>query len=522
MHPKKSQKVKGRTSNASTFNLQPLAFNFGLLTARCRLLTAYCLLLFSSACMVGPNYHRPTAPVSPAYKEAPPPSGAAADQWKPAQPNDSTTRGKWWEIYNDAELNALEEQVNISNQNLLTAEAQFREARDAVRIARSNLFPTITTNPSYTNSRTSGTLFNVSAGNLTTGTRNIYDLPVTVSYLADIWGSVRRNVTASTDTAQASFAELENARLSFQAELAQDYFGLHGTDGQQELLERTVKSYQEYLQLTKDRVASGVASGGDVAQAETQLYTTQAQLVDLGVARAQFEHAIAVLTGKPPSEVSLPSATIKSPPPPIPVGIPSTLLERRPDIATAERQMAAQNEQIGIAKAAYYPSLTLSATAGFQTGEFTKWLNAASGFWSLGPQFAEILFDAGKRHAQVQQAQAGYDATVATYRQTVLTAFQQVEDNLAALRVLANESESQDQAVKAAQQFLDISTYQYKAGTVNYLQVLIAQTTALQDEVTAVNILTRRMNASVLLIEALGGGWNASTLPSPQDLAHGK
>jgi NodT family efflux transporter outer membrane factor (OMF) lipoprotein len=343
-----------------------------------------------------------------------------------------------------------------------------------------------------------------------------------VSYLADIWGSIRRSVRASEETAQASFAELENARLSFQAELAQDYFGLHGTDGQMELLQRTVESYQEYLQLTKDRFASGVASGGDVAQAETQLYTTQAQLIDLGVARAQFEHAVAVLTGKPPSELSVPAAAIKSPPPPIPVGIPSALLERRPDIATAERQMASQNEQIGIAKAAYYPSLTLTATGGFQTGEFTKWLNAASGFWSLGPQFAQILFDAGRRRAQVQQAQAGYDATVANYRQMVLTAFQQVEDNLAALRILANESEAQDEAVKAAQQFLDISTYQYKAGTVNYLQVLIAQTTALQDEVTAVNILTRRMNASVLLIEALGGGWDASTLPSPQELRHGK
>ena len=522
MHPEKSQKVKRRTSKGLTFNLQPLSFSLRLPSAYCLVLTACCLLLFSSACMVGPNYHRPTAPVPPAYKEAPPPGSSAADQWKLAQPNDSAARGKWWEIYNDPRLNALEEQVNISNQNVLAAEAQFREARDAVRIARSNLFPTITTNPSYTNSRTSATLFNVRAGNLSSGTRSVYDLPVTVTYLADIWGSIRRNVGASADTAQASFAQLQNARLSFQAELAQDYFGLHGTDGQEELLQRTVKSYQEYLQLTKDRMASGVASGGDVAQAETQLYTTQAQLVDLGVARAQFEHAIAVLVGKPPSEFSLPSEAIKSPPPPIPVGIPSTLLERRPDIATAERQMGAQNEQIGIAKAAYYPSLTLSATGGFQTGQFTKWLNAASGFWSLGPQFAQILFDAGRRRAQIQQAQAGYDATADNYRQTVLAAFQQVDDNLAALRILANESEAQNEAVKAAQQFLDISTYQYKAGTVNYLQVLIAQTTALQDQVTAVNILTRRMNASVLLIEALGGGWNASTLPSPQELVHGK
>ena len=479
-------------------------------------------LLVSTGCMVGPKYQRAGAPVPPAYKEIAPENPQPTAGWKKAQPSDGVPRGKWWEAYSDPELNALEEQVSISNQNVLAAEAQFRQAREAVRIARSSLFPTVTGLTSVVNSRTSSNLFNVQAGNLTSGVRTTYDLPVDVSYQADLWGSIRRGVRGVTATAQASAAQLENARLSFQAELARDYFSLHGTDGQQELLERTVKSYEDYLQLTKDRFASGVASGADVAQAQAQLETTRAQLVDLGVARAQFEHAIAILIGKPPSALSIRSVAIKSPPPFIPAGVPSDLLERRPDFAAAERQMAALNEQIGIAKAAYYPALTLGASGGIEAGNIAKWFAWPSRFWSVGPQLAETLFDAGRRHAQVAQAQAGYDATVAGYRQTVLTGFQQVEDNLAALRVLANEARVEDEAVRAANQALDISTYQYKAGTVSYLQVITAQTTALQDQISAVNILTRRMTASVLLIEALGGGWNASLLPAANDLIHGK
>ena len=484
-----------------------------LSSSRCLLLSAFCLLLFSSACMIGPKYQRPTAPVPPAYKEPPPDNSQEMKGWKQAQPNDGAKRGKWWEIYNDPQLNALEEQVSISNQNVLAAEAQLREAKDAVRIARSGLFPTVTASPSIVNSRVP-----VSSPTATTS----YDLPVDVSYLADIWGSIRRSVRASAETAQASAAQLENARLSYQAILAQDYFELHGTDGEQELLERTVKSYEDYLHLTKDRFKSGVASGGDVAQAETQLDTAQAQLIDLGVARAQLEHAIAILVGKPPAALSIPSASIKIPPPPIPVGVPSDLLERRPDIAAAERQVASANEQIGIAKVAYYPTLTLSASAGIESAEFLKWFSWPARFWSVGPQLAETLFDAGRRRAQVDLAKAAYDATVANYRQTVLTSFQQVEDNLAALRVLANEARAEDEAVQAAERSLAISTYQYKAGTVGYLQVITSQAIALQDEVSAVNILTRRMVASVLLIEALGGGWDTSTLPTVQDVAHGK
>jgi NodT family efflux transporter outer membrane factor (OMF) lipoprotein len=478
--------------------------------------------------MVGPRYHRASAPVPPAYKEAASESPAAAGEtrdWKQARPNDGTLRGKWWEIYNDPQLDALEDHVSISNQNVLAAEAQFRAARDAVRVARSSLFPTVTTSPAYTRSWTSATQFNFRAGNLTGGGRNTYTLPVDISYLADVWGSIRRSVAGSAATAQVSAAQLENARLTFQAEVAQDYFQLHGTDGDRDLLERTVKSYEEYLKLTQDRFNAGVASGGDVAQAETQLDTARSQLIDLDVARAQFEHAIAILTGKPPAALSMRSATIKSPPPPIPVGVPSTLLERRADIAAAERQMAAANEQIGIAKVAYYPTLSLGsvgASFGLQSGDIAKWFTWPSRFWSVGPALAETVFDAGKRRAQVAQTQALYDATVASYRQTVLTAFQQVEDNLAALRVLEDEARATDEAVQAAQRSLAISTAQYKAGTANYLQVITSQTAALQNERSAVDILTRRMVASVLLIEALGGGWDASRLPTTTELVRGK
>ncbi len=490
-----------------------------------RFLVLATLLFPATACMVGPKYQRPSVSVPGAYKELPPPDAAQASTWKQAQPNDSAAGGKWWEAFNDPQLNALEEQVNISNQNVLAAEAQFRAARDAVRIARSSLFPTIGAAPSYTNSRTSETLFNVRAtnlGNLTSGQRNIYDFPVDISYQADVWGSIRRSARGAAESAQVSAAQLASARLGFQAALAQDYFELHGVDGEQALLQNTVKSYADYLQLTKDRFASGVASGADVAQAETQLKTAQAQLIDLGVARAQFEHAIAILVGKAPAEVTIAPAPIKALPPTVPAGIPSDLLERRPDIAATERQMAVANEQIGIARAAFFPTVLLTGTAAFESGSFTDWFTWPSRLWSVGPQVAETVFDAGRRHAQSDLARAAFDAAVANYRQTVLTGFQQVEDNLAALKVLADEARAEDDAVQAAQKSLDVSTYQYKAGVASYLQVITAQTIALQDQVAAVNILTRRMTASVLLIEALGGGWNASSLPTVQNLAHGQ
>jgi len=496
------------------------------LTSRSLLPTAFCLLFFSAACMVGPKYQRPSAPTPPAYKEAPPASWGGTQEWKKAQPNEAAKRGQWWEIYNDPELNALEEQVSISNQNLKMAEAQFREAKFAVKIARSSLFPTIAASPSIVNSRSLSA--STSSSGKVSGQAAIYtayDLPVNVSWEADIWGSVRRSIRSSEEAAQASDATLENARLSYQAELAEDYFELRGTDGEKELLETTVKSYQDYLKLTQDRFNSGVASGSDVAQAQTQLETARAQLIDYDVARAQYEHAIAVLAGKAPSEATISYASIKITPPPVPVGLPSGLLERRPDIANAERQMAEANEQIGIAKAAFYPTLgltTQNATVGLENVTFLHWLSWPSRFWSVGPSLAETVYDAGRRRATLNQNIAAYDATVANYRQTVLSAFQQVEDNLAALRVLENEAAAEDQAVKAAQNSLDISTYQYKAGTVNYLTVITEQAILLQDQVQAVSILTRRMSASVLLVEALGGGWDSSKLPTLHDVAQSK
>ena len=433
-------------------------------------------------------------------------------------------RGKWWEIYKDPALNALEEQVNISNQNVLLAEAQYHEARDQVRIARSNLFPSISANPTITQSRGSATLYGSQAGAVSalTTTRTVYSMPVDVSYQADVWGSIRHTVRASSDVAQASAAQLENARLTYQAELAEFYFELHGLDSEADLLQRTEASYRDYLQLTKDRFNVGIASGSDVAQAQTQLATTDAQLIDLGVLRAQYEHAIAILVGKPPSEVTIPSVLLTTLPPPVQPGLPSALLERRPDIAAAERQVAAQNEEIGVARAAFFPVVSLSVTAGFESGDISKWFTWPSRFWSLGPAFAQPLFEGGRLHAQLHLQEDTYDATVASYRQTVLTAFQQVEDNMAALRVLENEAQAEATAVKAAQESLDISTAQYKAGTADYLQVITSQSVLLADQSTAVNILTRRLTSSVLLIEALGGGWDTSQVPSYHDIVANK
>jgi NodT family efflux transporter outer membrane factor (OMF) lipoprotein len=460
------------------------------------------LLLSSSACMVGPRYQRPGAPASPAFKEELPAG------WKDAQPHDEALRGKWWQVYKDPGLDALEDRVSISNQNVLSAEAQFRAAKAAVRVARAGLFPTVTTSPSGTRS----------AGGAAGSLRRLYTIPIDFVYLIDIWGSIRRGVAANSAIAQASAADLANAGLLYQAELATDYFQIEGLDATRQLFDTTVKSYERYVQLTQDRFDGGVASQGDVALAQTQLETARAQLVDLGVQRAQFEHAIAVLAGKAPSDLSIPDAPTLSPPPVSLVGIPSALLERRPDVAAAERQVAAANEQIGIAKAALYPSLTLGASAGLQSSAIGDLFTWPSRYWSVGPQLAATLFDAGKRRAQVKVTEAVYDATVANYRQTVLTAFEQVEDSLAQLRILSQEAEIVDRAVKAAEQSLQISTDQYRGGLTNYLVVITAQTSTLQNQRTAVDILTRRMVASVSLIQALGGGWDASQLPSPGDL----
>ncbi|MGO8990755.1 MAG: efflux transporter outer membrane subunit [bacterium] len=467
-------------------------------------------LILLTACTVGPNYVRPATEIPGAYKET--------EGWKGAQPQDHLTRGAWWEIYNDPELNALEEQVNISNQSLKLAEAQFRQARALVIVARAAYFPTVNVGASFTRARISPNAPSVAGATGTTGASSPpysdYLLGADVSWELDVWGRVRRNVESSKATAQATAADLESTRLLIQAELAQDYFMLHTSDAQKQLLDAAVVAFQKFLKLTKNQYASGVASRADVLSAETQLKTTQAQAIDVGVQRAQLEHAIALLVGKPASLFSIPVKPLTAVPPSVPVGVPSGLLERRPDIAGAERRVAAANAQIGVAVAAYYPTVTLSASGGFEGSSLSKWLSWPSRFWSVGPGISQTVYDGGLRRGQAAAARAAYDGTVASYRQTVLTGFQEVEDNLAALRILEEEAEVQDEAVKAAQQSVDFTTNQYKAGTVSYLNVLVAQTVALNDEVTAVGIASRRMTASVLLVKALGGGWDASSLRS--------
>jgi NodT family efflux transporter outer membrane factor (OMF) lipoprotein len=477
-----------------------------------KLIFASGTLAFLAACSVGPDYVRPAAvPAIPAtYKEI--------EGWKPAQPGDVAIGEKWWELFNDPQLSALEEQVVVSNQNVLAAEAQYRQARALIRSASAGYYPSVSVGGSVTNSRQSATLGGPGARGETT----TFALPVDVSWEADIWGRIRRSVEASRAGAQASAADLAAVRLSAQAALAQSYFQLRTLDAQRRLLETTVSYYQKSLELTRNRYASGVAAKVDVLQAETQLRSTQAQGIDLGVQRAQVEHAIALLTGKPAASFSLPAAPITAVPPAIPPGLPSEILERRPDIAAAERHMATANAQIGVSEAAWYPTLRLSASGGVETTSLAKWLTWPSRFWSVGPAVSETLYDGGLRSAQNEQARAAYDATVATYRQTVLTGFQEVEDNLAALRILEEEARVQEEAVKAAQQAVTISDNQYKAGIVSYLNVLVAQTAELANEKTAIDISGRRMAASVLLIKALGGGWDAKALSGEDKPEKGK
>lgn len=470
-----------------------------------RYLVIIAALSLLGGCATGPRYQRPTAPIETNFKEAPPQS------WRQAAPNEGIPRGKWWEIYNDPVLNAFEEQVSISNQNVLAAMAAYDQARASVRVARSAYFPTVTASPTVTNIRNAST----NANQFRSGTTHTtYTFPVDVSYQADVFGSVRHSVRSNRAQAQASAADLENVRLTFQSQLAQDYFELRGQDALAQLLETTVKLYEEYLQLTKDRMSVGVASGADVAQAQTQLASARSQLVEVGVARSQFEHAIAVLVGKTPAEVSVVRTTYSAVPPLVPTGLSSTLLERRPDIASAERLVAAQNEQIGIAKAAFFPQVLLSATGGFQSTNPSDWFTWPSRFWSVGPQLAQTIFDGGNRRAQLALQRAKYQQTVALYRQTVLTAFQQVEDSVSSLRILEEEAQATDFAVRSAQESLDITAEQYKAGTATYLQVIIAQTLQLQNQQNAVSVATRRLTSSVLLVEALGGGWDVKQLPA--------
>lgn len=470
-----------------------------------------------AGCMVGPNYRRPPASSPAAFKEPPPPN------WKSATPRDEIPRGKWWQLFGDPQLDALEEQVSVSNQSIAQAEAQFRAARAAAGVARGGLFPTVTAGALATRSRRGSgsaatTLLTSPTGTPATATSagsttSIYQVPVDVSYEVDVWGKVRRMIESSVAIAQASAGDLETMRLSLQAELAVDYFELHGLDAQQLLLSTTAGAYQKALDLTTNRYNQGVASGVDVAQAQTQLETTRAQAIDLGVQRTQLEHAIAVLTGKAPSELTITQAPVAVQPPEVPVALPSELLERRPDIAANERRMAAANAQIGVQVAAYYPTISLTASGGFESGKLANLFNWPSRFWSLGASAVETLFNGGARHAATEQARANYDAAVAAYRQSVLTAFQDVEDNLSALRVLDAEATQQQIAVTTAERSLALSNYRYQGGITTYLEVITAQAAALANERTAVDILTRRMTAAVNLVKALGGGWREADLP---------
>ncbi|HTE89280.1 MAG TPA: efflux transporter outer membrane subunit [Terriglobales bacterium] len=461
-------------------------------------------MLVLSGCAVGPKYRTPAVSAPPAYKEV--------GNWKPAQPNDQNLGGEWWKMFRDPQLDALELQINVSNQNLQAAEAQYRQARAALRYNRADYYPTVTAGLSGTRTRVSGrrpppnSIFNGV-------TENDFVLPVDVSYQADVWGRVRKNVESYREQAQASAADLATVNLSMHADLAIDYFQARSLDAQEQLLNDTVKQYEQALELTENRFQGGIASEVEVEQAKTQLQTTRAAAIDVGVLRAQYEHAVAILIGKPPAEFSLAPLPLTAPPPSVPVGVPSELLERRPDIAAAERRVAAANAQIGVAKSAYYPVINLSASGGFESSAITTLLNGPSGLWSIGASAVGTVFDVGRRRSLNDQARAAYDFQVAAYRQNVLSGFQQVEDNLAAVRILENEAQVQQLAVAAAERSLDLSITRYKGGVTSYLEVTTAQSAALANEVTAVNILGRRMASTVLLIQALGGGWDRSSLP---------
>lgn len=490
--------------------------------------TIVSLFLFS-ACNPAPRYAKPPAQTPAAFKEAVPEEYKEGTGWKIAQPGDDKIRGKWWELYNDPRLNALEEQVQISNYSIAAAEANFRVARALVVSSRANLFPIISASPQYTNSRfsqtargtTTGTTTGTGTtvgGNSTGGVVNTYSLPIDASYTLDLWHRIRNTIAVNAFQAQASAADVATALLSTQAELAQDYFQVRALDTERVILRNTVANYRQTLDLTMTRFRGGIASDEDVSQAQTQLDTAIAQQTDLGVARATYEHAIATLIGKTPANFELPVGEFKPNPPPVPLALPAELLQRRPDIAAAERQVAAANAQIGVARAAYYPNLTLSAAAGFETSQFTEWFNWPSRFWSLGPTLAQTLWEGGARRALNEQAQASYDQTVANYRQTVLGAFQAVEDNLSTLRILEQEIGEQHTAVNAANRYLDLSLTRYRGGVDDYLNVITAQNTVLTNRETEVQIQLRQMMASVSLIMALGGGWDPGQLPNMQQL----
>jgi NodT family efflux transporter outer membrane factor (OMF) lipoprotein len=487
------------------FGIHPAGLALALAAAAC-----------VSGCKVGPNYRVPGAALAPAYKETaqptPPPEQAGVG-WKQAQPGDDQIRGKWWAIYGDPQLNSLEERVSISNQTLKAALAQYTQALAAVRQFRANYFPTVGLNPSYTRTKLSSNR----PLRFTASGSTYNDLLATgqASWELDLWGEVRRTVQQARNNAQATAAELANADLSIRSELCLDYLELRGLDTQGQLLERTVAEYEKFLSLTEIRFRGGVATESDVAQAQTQLDQVRAQLIDLGVARAQFENAIATLTGQPATGFTLAQNPLNLTLPTVPVGVPSEMLERRPDVAAAERRAAAANEQIGIAIAAYYPRVNLTGSGGFEASRPGLLFQGPSSLWSLGGSASEILFDAGRRHAITDEARANYDGQVANYRQIVLQSFQDVEDQLAALTVLNQEAAAQQRTVADAERSVAISTNRYKGGVTTSLEVITAQAIELANRRTAADIATRQFAASVQLVKALGGGWDTSQLAHP-------
>lgn len=481
-----------------------------------RLAVCAALAALLGGCAMGPDYVRPAVNSGVQFKEA---AG-----WKAAEPRDDIRRGPWWDVYGDPELSRLMAQVETANQTIAQAEAQYRQALATVQATRAGQFPMLNGSASATRSGTgtsSSTTTNSSGVVISQGgsqsIRNQYSMNATASWEADLWGRIRRGVEADTASAQASAANLANAHLSAQAALARNYFQLRIMDEQQRLLEATIKIYERSLRLNENRYAVGVAAKAEIAQARTQLESTRAQAVDLRWQRAQLEHAIAILAGLPPSEFSLAAVEFQATLPVVPVGLPSELLERRPDIAAAERQVQAANARIGVAKAAYFPSLTLSASMGYRSSQFSDWLTAPARFWSLGPSLAAPLFDFGLRRAQTRQAEATYDQQVATYRQTVLSALGEVENYLSQLRVMEEEQVVQQRALDAARESLRLTTNQFESGLIDYLSVVTVQTSALGNERTALSLLGSRLAASVNLIAALGGGWHADALASVQN-----
>jgi NodT family efflux transporter outer membrane factor (OMF) lipoprotein len=463
------------------------------------------LTLQLTGCTVGPDYVRPQTAIPDNFKEI--------KGWKQAQPRDNLLSGKWWEVFNDVRLNLLEEQVVSGNQSIAQAEAQYRQAQDLVRSAQSAYFPTSTITGT-TNRFRAASGQNVAVS----GVKNLFGVAVALAWEPDLWGSIRRQVESNEGSAQASAATLQALQLSTQATLAEDYFILRSLDAQKALFDETVAAYSKTLEITKNRYAAGVVARTDVVQAQTQLESARAQGINLGVQRAKLEHAIAVLIGKSPAELSLSSLPLDITPPPIPVSLPSELLERRPDIASAERKIAAANAQIGVAKAAFFPTINLGASTGFQSNTLSTLFTAAKRYWALGPAGAALtLLDGGAKNAQYKQTLDGFDASVAFYKQTVLTGFQEVEDNVAALRILEEESQVQDKAVTAAREALTMISNQYQAGMVSYLNVMTAQAVALNNQQTAVQLLGNRLGTSVLLVKALGGGWNVAMLPTPDE-----